>query len=147
MTAGYNHLGKSDACFHLLGAVGEAHVKVTPTETMKGLCPPVEWLRILFEGAEFPPSLGMYYMPQKPEEIIVPDQHVLRVTSCVRQRPKVSVGFPLRKSAFNAQAQALGIGQGDIDSRRMVVRVCQGKDRKERYVMQMRDFDKGRGAG
>jgi hypothetical protein len=27
MTAGYNHLGKSDACFHPLGAVGEAHVK------------------------------------------------------------------------------------------------------------------------
>jgi hypothetical protein len=27
MTAGYHHSGMSDACLHLLGAVGEAHVK------------------------------------------------------------------------------------------------------------------------
>jgi hypothetical protein len=66
---------------------------------------------------------------------------------CPTTGQKCQAVSPLRKSAFNAQAQALGIGQGDIDSRRMVVRVCQGKDRKERYVMQMRDFDKGRGAG
>jgi hypothetical protein len=28
MTAGNNHFGKSDASFHPLGAVGEAHVKI-----------------------------------------------------------------------------------------------------------------------
>jgi hypothetical protein len=40
MTAANNHFGKSDACFHLLGAVGEAHVKESSAARPDAMEPP-----------------------------------------------------------------------------------------------------------
>ena len=43
---------------------------VGPAETMKGVCPPLEWLQILFNGSQFPVGWGMYYLPAKADELI-----------------------------------------------------------------------------
>ena len=53
------------------------------TETIKGIVPPLEWLEILFKGAEFPLGQGLYYMPKKPGETVTADQYVLRLEPLV----------------------------------------------------------------
>jgi hypothetical protein len=63
----------------LCGGLYSGAFLVTPTETMKGVCPPFEWLEILFGGALFPPCLGLYYMAGKPAELITSNQYVLRI--------------------------------------------------------------------
>jgi hypothetical protein len=60
------------------GGLYSGAFRVSPTETMKGTCPPPEWLQILFNGAEFPDGQGLYYMPRKLGETVTADQYVLR---------------------------------------------------------------------
>jgi len=62
----------------LCGGLYSGAFRVTPTDTMKGVCPPLEWLQILFKQAEFPAGQGIYYMPKKPGETVTADQYVLR---------------------------------------------------------------------
>jgi len=62
----------------LCGSLYSGAFPVTPTETRKGICPPPEWLRILFNEVEFPANQGLYYMPRKPSEQVTADQFVLR---------------------------------------------------------------------
>ncbi len=62
----------------LCGGLSSGAFRASPTETMKGIAPPLEWLHILFEGAELPAGLGFYYMPKKPDEAVTADQYVLR---------------------------------------------------------------------
>ena len=56
---------------------------VGATETMKGVCPPLEWLQILFNGAQFPAGWVLYYMPAKADELITADLSVLRMEPLV----------------------------------------------------------------
>jgi hypothetical protein len=53
--------------------------RASPSETMKGVCPPLEWLHVLFSGAEFPPGRGLYYIPRKLVDTVTADQYVLGV--------------------------------------------------------------------
>jgi hypothetical protein len=62
----------------LCGGLYSGAFKVSPTDTMKGICPPLEWLQVLFCGAELSPGQGVYYMPRKPGETVTADQRVLR---------------------------------------------------------------------
>src|SRR5262249_12812065 len=63
----------------LCGGLYSGAFRVSPTDTMKGVCPPLEWLQILFNEAEFPAGQGIYYMPRKPGETVTADQYVLRL--------------------------------------------------------------------
>jgi hypothetical protein len=60
------------------GGLFSGAFRVSPTETMKSVRPPTEWLHILFAGADFPPGQGLYYMPKKTGETVTADQFVLR---------------------------------------------------------------------
>jgi hypothetical protein len=62
----------------MVGGLYSGAFRVSPTETMKGVSPPVSWLQVLFNGAEFPRGQGLYYLPRKRDEVIVADQYVLR---------------------------------------------------------------------
>jgi hypothetical protein len=62
----------------MCGGLYSGAFRVSPTDTMKGLCPPSEWLHILFNGAEFPYRQGIYYMPRKAGETVTADEYVLR---------------------------------------------------------------------
>jgi len=75
----------------MCGALYSGAFKVSPTETMKGVCPPQEWLDILFNGAELPPGQGVYYMPRKPGETVTADEYVLRCEP-IRSRDSNQVG-------------------------------------------------------
>jgi len=63
----------------MCGGLYSGAFKVSRTKTMKGVCPPPEWLDILFNGAELPPAKGLYFMPKTPGETITADQYVLKL--------------------------------------------------------------------
>jgi hypothetical protein len=77
----------------MCGGLYSGAFKVSPTATMKGVCPPSEWLDILFRGAELPPGQGIYYMPTKPGETVTADQHVLRFEPIGSRDAGVIVGL------------------------------------------------------
>lgn len=62
----------------MCGGLYSGAFKVSPTETMKGVCPPPAWLDMLFKGAGLPPGQGLYYMPRKPGETVTADEYVLK---------------------------------------------------------------------
>jgi hypothetical protein len=61
------------------GGLYSGAFRVSLTETMRAICPPPEWLQILFNGAEFPDGQGLYYMPRKAGETVTADHYVLRL--------------------------------------------------------------------
>jgi hypothetical protein len=60
---------------------------------MKGVCPPFEWLDILFHGVELQPGHGLYYMPKKPGETVTADQYVLKFEPIGAQGADVIIGL------------------------------------------------------
>ncbi len=62
----------------MCGGLYSGAFRVNPTKPMSGTVPPLEWLHILFSGAEFPPGQGLYYIPKKPGETVTSGQYVLR---------------------------------------------------------------------
>lgn len=42
---------------------GQFRVSLTETETIPNVCPPMEWLEILYHKAEFPKGYGLYWQP------------------------------------------------------------------------------------
>lgn len=77
----------------LCGGLCSGAFRVSPTETLKGVCPLLNWLQILFTGAKFPTGQGMYYMPGQPEELVTADQYVLRVGPLVSLDEQVVLGL------------------------------------------------------
>lgn len=61
-------------------------------ESMKGECPPVEWLEILYQDAEFPACQGIYYMPS---EKVTADPVVFRVAPLLATEHNVVIGFQI----------------------------------------------------
>ena len=64
-----------------------------PSGSMKGICPPLDWLKILFEGASFPEKQGLYYIPAAPNEIIVADHDILEFTAFFSEDLKTVCGI------------------------------------------------------
>ena len=62
----------------MCGGLYSGAFKVSPTKTLRGNCPPAEWLDILFNGADLPPGQGLLYMPRKPGETVTADEYVLK---------------------------------------------------------------------
>jgi hypothetical protein len=77
----------------MIGGLYCGAFRVTESDTMKGECPPLEFLQMLFEGAELPKKQGLYWLPPKAGEMITADQQVLRVSPLVSQGGRDVCGF------------------------------------------------------
>jgi hypothetical protein len=65
----------------------------TATASLKGVHPPLEWLRILYERAALPERQGLYYIPAAPNEIIVADHDILDFTAFFTEDFKMVCGL------------------------------------------------------
>jgi hypothetical protein len=77
----------------MCGGLYSGAFKVSPTETMKGICPLPEWLNNLFNWTELPSGQGLYYMPRKLGETVTADQYVLKFEPIGARDADVIVGL------------------------------------------------------
>lgn len=61
--------------------------------TKKGVLPPIEWLKILFEGGSFPDRHGLYYVPAPPGKVIVADRDILHFSPFFTEDLKLVCGM------------------------------------------------------
>jgi hypothetical protein len=79
----------------MCGGLYSGAFRVSPTETMRGTVPPLEWLHILFNGVDFPPGQGLYYMPRKPGDTVTADESVLKFEPIGARDADVIIGLRL----------------------------------------------------
>jgi hypothetical protein len=69
-----------------------------PEGSMKGVCPPVVWLNVLFRGADLPPGQGLYFRAGTPGEVFSTEPAILKMAVVV-DNDNVVIGF--RMWVFN----------------------------------------------
>jgi hypothetical protein len=82
----------------MCGGLYSGAFKASPTGTMKEVCPPREWLDMLFHGAAFPPGQGLYYMPRE----VTADQYVLQFEPIWALDAALIGGLRVRSSASSS---------------------------------------------
>jgi hypothetical protein len=73
-----------------------------PGGSMKGMCPPLEWLNVLFRGAALPPGQGLYLRAGTPNEVFSTEPAILKMAVVV-DKDNVVIGF--RMWVFNFEYQ------------------------------------------
>ena len=70
--------------------------------SMKDVCPPGEWLNVLFRGAALPPGQGLYLRAGTPGEVFSTEPAILKMAVVV-DKDNVVIGF--RMWVFNFEYQ------------------------------------------
>jgi hypothetical protein len=71
---------------------------LVPGGSMKGVCPPLEWLNVLFRGATVPPGQGLYLRAGTPGEVFSTEPAILKMAAVV-DKDNIVIGF--RMWVFN----------------------------------------------
>ncbi len=69
-----------------------------PGGSMKGVCPPVEWLNVLFRGADLPAGQGLFLRAGTPGEVFSTEPAILKMAVVV-DKDNIIIGF--RMWVFN----------------------------------------------
>ncbi|MFO0964246.1 MAG: hypothetical protein U0793_01485 [Gemmataceae bacterium] len=83
-----------------IGGLYSGNFRAGPGETMKGVCPPSDWLRILFKGAEFPSGSGLYWLAGTPGSVFNTDEEVLQLEPIVSSSEGATEARGLRVRFF-----------------------------------------------
>jgi hypothetical protein len=63
-----------------------------PGGSMKGVCPPVEWLNVLFRGADLPAGQGLFLRAGTPGEVFSTEPAILKMAAVVDKDNSI-IGF------------------------------------------------------
>lgn len=77
----------------LCGAVYSGKFRLLDGVSKIGVCPPVDWLKVLFANAALNKPLGLYYINQANDEMILSDQNVLMFMPLMLNNPHEIVGL------------------------------------------------------
>ena len=106
----------------LCGGLFSGNFLVAPGERMKGICPPIGWLEILFKDADYPPGQGLYYLYRPPGEIITVDPIILKLTPLMGTDGETVMGLRLLALWIRVRPPGRQSGRwGPDDVRRFLV--------------------------
>jgi len=111
-------------------AAGSIHIAVAALRFLYKITLKREWT--------FADVLPLPKKPQKLPVVLSPEEvvHFLGCVACRKQRVILTACY----AAGLRVSEAVRLNAGAIDSKRMVIRVDQGKGRKDRYVMLAKDI-------